>query len=120
MATTKELIQQINQLFTENKMESFMDFFAEDVVWDMYSAASGHTTFNGVAEINQMDTSNMPEHSNFRFSTIVIEGDMASVQGSSTTTKKDGTQYESNFCDIYHFKNDKIVKMSSYVVDNIK
>lgn len=120
MATTKELIQQINQLFTENKMESFMDYFAEDVVWDMYSAASGHTTFNGIAEMNQMDTSNMPQYSNFRFSTIVIEGDTASVQGSSITTKKDGTQYESNFCDIYHFKNDKIVKMSSYVVDNIK
>lgn len=119
MATTKELIEQINHLFTENKLESFMDYFAEDIVWDMYSA-SGHTTFNGIAEINQMDGSNVAQHSNFRFSTIVIEGEMASVQGSSTTTKKDGTQYESNFCDIYHFKNDKIVKMSSYVVDNLK
>jgi ketosteroid isomerase-like protein len=120
MATTKELIEQINLLFTKNRMEAFMDYLAEDVVWDMYTAASGHTTFNGTEEISKMDGSNMPEHTNFRFSTIVIEGDMASVQGSSTSKKKDGTEYESNFCDIYHFKNDKIVKMSSYVVDNNK
>src|SRR5690606_13521868 len=75
MATTKELIEQINRLFTENRMEAFMDYLAEDVVWDMYTASSGHTTFNGTAEISQMDGSDMPEYTNFRFSTIVIEGD---------------------------------------------
>jgi ketosteroid isomerase-like protein len=98
-------------------MEDFMDYLAEDVVWDMYSAAKGHTRFNGTEELSKMDSSDMPEHSDFRFSTIVIEGDRASVQGSSTTKKKDGTEYESNFCDIYQFKDGKIVKMSSYVVD---
>ena len=120
MATTKELIEQINRLFTEGRMEAFMDYLAEDVVWEMYTSSSGHTTFNGMAEIRQMDGSDMPEHTNFRFGTIVIEGDRASVQGSSTNKKADGTEYESNFCDIYQFKDDKIVKMSSYVVDNIK
>ncbi|ACU04598.1 MULTISPECIES: nuclear transport factor 2 family protein [Pedobacter] len=118
MATTKELIEQINLLFTENRMEAFMDYLADDVVWDMYSSTSGHTTFNGIAEINQMDGSDMPQHTDFRFSTIVIEGDMASVQGSSKSKKVDGTEYESNFCDVYHFKNDKIIKMSSYIIDN--
>jgi ketosteroid isomerase-like protein len=120
MATTRELIEQINRLFTENRMEAFMDYLAEDVVWDMYTLASGHTRFNGMEDISKMDGSDMPEHSNFRFSTIVIEGDMASVQGSATNKKKDGTEYESNFCDIYHFKDNKVVKMSSYVIDSPK
>ncbi|MGO1243932.1 nuclear transport factor 2 family protein [Sphingobacterium sp. JB170] len=120
MATTKELIEQINRLFTENRMEAFMDYLAEDVVWDMYTASSGRTTFNGKAELSQMDGSDMPEHTNFQFSTIVIEGDRASVQGLSTNKKADGTEYESNFCDIYQFKDDKVVRMGSYVVDNIK
>lgn len=96
-----------------------MDYLAEDVVWEMYTSSSGHTTFRGKAELSQMDGSDMPEHSNFRFSTIVIEGDRASVQGSSTTKKSDGKEYESNFCDIYEFKDDKIVRMSSYVVDKL-
>src|SRR5690606_16372295 len=99
MAATKELIEQINRLFTENRMDAFMDYLAEDVVWEMYTSSSGHTTFNGIEDISQMDGSDMPEHTNFRFSTIVIEGDRASVQGSSTNRKADGTVYESNFCD---------------------
>ena len=97
-----------------------MDYLAEDVVWDMYTTSSGHTTFNGMAEISQMDGSDMPEHTNFQFSTIVIEGNRASVQGSSTIKKTDGTEYDINFCDIYEFKDEKIIKMSSYVVDRLK
>lgn len=120
MKTTKELIEEINLLFTENRMEAFMDYMADDIVWDMYTAASGHTTFKGKEDFSKMDASDMPEHSNFRFSTIVIEGNRASVQGSSTNKKKDGTEYESNFCDIYEFKDEKVVKMSSYVIDNTK
>lgn len=119
MATTKELIEQINRLFMENRMDAFIDYMAADVVWDMYTTSSGHTTFKGTAEIRQMNGSDTPEHTEFRFSTIVIEGDQASVQGSSTNKKADGTQYESNFCDIYQFKDDKIIRISSYVVDNI-
>lgn len=120
MATTKELIEQINRLFTEGRMEDFMAYMAEDIVWDMYSAGKGHTRFNGLEDLGKMDVNDMPEHTNFRFSTIVIEGDVASVQGSSTNKRKDGTEYQSNFCDIYHFKDDKIIKMSSYVVDSAK
>ncbi|WP_316788772.1 nuclear transport factor 2 family protein [Pedobacter frigoris] len=117
MATTKELIEQINLLFTENRMEDFMDYLSEDLVWDMYSA-KGHIRYNGAAELSNMDVSDMPEHSNFQFSTIVIEGDMASVQGTATKKESNGKEYQSNFCDIYHFKDDKVVKMSSYVIDN--
>lgn len=118
MATTKELIEQINRLFTEGKMEAFMDYLAEDVIWDMYTSTKGHIRFNGIEDLSKMDGSDMPEHTDFRFSTIVIEGNIASVQGSATNRKKDGTEYESNFCDIYHFKDDKVVKMSSYVIDS--
>ena len=117
MATTKELVEQINRIFTEGRMEDFMDYLAEDVVWDMYTAASGHSTFNGKAELSKMDVGDMPEHTDFKFTKIIIEDNFASVQGSSTNKKANGEQYESNFCDIYQFEDDKIVKMTSYVVD---
>ncbi|NQD72602.1 nuclear transport factor 2 family protein [Sphingobacterium shayense] len=118
MATTKELVEQINLLFTENRMGDFMDYLADDVVWDMYTSSSGHSRFNGKSEIGAMDDSNMPEHTDFRFTTIVIDNNLASVQGSSTSQKAGGEQYESNFCDIYQFEGDKIIKITSYVVDN--
>ena len=100
MATAKELIERINRLFTENDMEAFMDYLSEDVVWEMHSSSSGHKTLNGKDEVAKMDGSNMPEKINFRFGTIVTEGDVATVEGTGDGTMSDGRAYKSSFCDI--------------------
>ncbi|GAB3920765.1 nuclear transport factor 2 family protein [Mucilaginibacter myungsuensis] len=119
MATTKELIEKINSFFSDGNMEAFMDYAADDMVWEMYSSTTGHTTLNGREAINSMEMPpNMPEKMEFKFDTIVIEGDIASVQGSSSGTRPDGKPYKGHFCDVYHFKNDKIAKMVSYVIDS--
>jgi len=118
MATTKELIEQINQIFSTNDMSAFLDYLADDVVWEMHSS-SGHTTLNGKEAIGNMDGSNMPSQMNFQFGTIVIEGNVASVEGTSSGTMADGKQYRGTFCDIYHFKDDKVVKLTSYVINDI-
>lgn len=120
MGNTKELIQKINQLFVDGRMEEFMDYLSEDVVWEMYTSSSGRTIMNSKKEVWDMDGSGMPEHTGFEFGTTVIEGNIASVQGVSTGKLKDGGEYEGYFCDVYHFKDDKIVKIQSYVIDNRK
>jgi ketosteroid isomerase-like protein len=120
MATTKELIEQINLIFTENKMEEFMEFLSDDIVWEMHSSSSGHTKLEGKDAIMNMDMGdNMPEKMNFQFGTIIIEGDSASVECTSDGETPSGKSYKGTSCDIYHFKNDKIVKMTSYVIDKI-
>ncbi len=120
MATTKELVDQINQLFMENKMDAFMDYMAEDVVWDMYASSMGHMRLEGKNALLAMGGQDTPEHTSFQFGTTVIEGNRASVQGSSTKKKGDGTEIESHFCEVYQFEGDKIVHISSYIVDRIK
>jgi len=100
-------------------MDVFMDYLSEGVIWEMYTS-SGYTTFNGKAEVSQMGGNDMPEHTDFRFTTIIIEGELASVQGTSTSKKPDGMEHQSNFCDIYQFRDNKIVKITSYVVDNTR
>jgi|SRR5690606_27196842 len=119
METTKELIAKINRAFSENNMETFLNYLADDIVWEMHSSSSGHTTLTGKSEIRNMDPGNMPEQMNFQFGTIVVEGDVAAVEGTGSGTTPDGKQYTSNFCDIYHFKKGQIVKLSSFVIDNI-
>ncbi|RYF21939.1 MAG: nuclear transport factor 2 family protein [Flavobacteriales bacterium] len=118
MENTKQLIEKINQLFVEGNMESFLDYLAEDVIWEMYTSSTGRSVMNGKKEILGMDGSGMPEHTGFEFGTIVIEGNVASVQGTSTGKFKDGGEYKGYFCDVYHFQGDKIAKIESYVIDN--
>lgn len=119
MATTKELIERINQAFSKNDMDTFMDYLSEDVIWEMHSALSGHNTLNGKEEVANMDGSNMPEQMDFWYGTILIDGDTASVEGTGKGTMSDGKEYKGSFCDIYHFKNEKVVKITSYVIDSI-
>lgn len=120
MENTRKLVEKINTLFEEGNMESFMDYLADDVVWEMFTSSSGHTTMNGKKEVFDMDNSGMPEHTGFEFGTIVVEGETASVQGKSTGKLKDGAEYNGHFCDVYHFRNNKIVKIESYVIDSRK
>lgn len=117
MASTKEHIEKINTMFTSGNMENFMDYFSDDVTWDLYSSTKGHKHFNSKAEISEME-SDGSEHTGFTFTNIVIEGPVASVEGYSNVTKTDGTQTKANFCDIYHFRDDKIVKMTSYIIEH--
>ena len=120
MENTRQLIEKINQFFVEGNMEGFLDYLAEDVIWEMYTSSSGHTLMNGKNAILNMDGSGMPEHTGFEFGTVVIEANVASVQGKSTGKLENGEQYIGHFCDVYHFKDRKIIKIESYVIDNRK
>lgn len=119
MKTTQELIQKINQAFEENDMEAFMSYLSEDVMWEMHNSTLGHITLRGIEEVVNMDRSNMPEQMNFRYGTIVIEGNTAAVEGSGKGEMRNGKKYRGNFCDIYHFENEKVVRIASYVIDSI-
>lgn len=97
-----------------------MGYIADDMVWEMYTSTSGHTTLRGIEEIGNMDPGNMPEKMDFSFDTVVVEGDIAIANGSSTGVTKNGKPYKGNFCDIYQFSGGKIIKMTSYLIDNIE
>ncbi len=118
MATTKEHIEKINAMFTSGNMENFMDYLAEDATWDFYSSAKGHKSYQSKAEINDMGSEGEHDHMDFTFTNVVIEGPVASVEGYSNVTKADGAKAKANFCDIYHFRDDKIVKVTSYVIEH--
>ncbi|UKT66136.1 nuclear transport factor 2 family protein [Pedobacter mucosus] len=121
MATTKELIEKVNQIFKENKMEEFIQILSDDIVWDMHSSSTRHSTLRGKDEISNMDPGeNMPARMDFEFGTIIIEGNSACVECTCTGEAPNGKPYHGTSCDIYHFSNDKISRITSYVIDNVK
>jgi uncharacterized protein len=117
MATTKENIEKINALFVSGDMGGFMDYLADNVVWTLYTS-SGTKTYNSKDDLSNMDGANMPDPMHFEFADITIQDNVAAVEGIGTGTRPDGTEYRGNFCDVYHFEGDKVVKINSYVIDN--
>ena len=119
MEITKHLIEKINKIFSKNDMEAFLALVSDDVVWEMHSSSTGHNMLKGKEEVARMDLSKMPEKMNFQFRTVIIEGEVAAVDGTNNGITPDGKQFDSNFCDIYNFKDGKVAKLTSYVIDNL-
>ncbi|MCX2575399.1 nuclear transport factor 2 family protein [Pedobacter sandarakinus] len=118
MPTTRELISKINKIFEENKIEEFITLLSDDIVWEMHSSSTGHTTLSGKNEIKNMGAGDkLPKRMFFKFGTIIIDGEKASVECTTSGEMPDGSQYKGFSCDIYHFSDEKVVRIISYVVD---
>ena len=108
----KELVEKINQAFSENKPEDFLSFCAEDVKWEM----AGEGIHTGKQSIREF-MSSMPgtEPPNFTVSGMVAEGDSVVCYGDMTMTAE-GTEENYSYCDIYRFSGDKVSELRSFVV----
>src|SRR5687768_14012512 len=109
----KAIIKDVNDAFTVNEVERFLDHCSEDVVWRMV----GETTKTGRESIrewmSQMEGSEPPK---FTVDEIIAEGNSVICRGDMTMKDKDGIEGKYAYCDIYRFANGKIKNLDSYVV----
>lgn len=117
MATTKELIEKVNSAFKANDMATFNDMLAEEVIWEIHGSKNGHVRLNGKKEINEMEDEGMPQQMDFDYKSVIVDGNVAVVEGIGSGLQADGRTYKVSFCDVYHFENEKIVKLTSYTID---
>lgn len=109
----KKIVNEVNDAFANNRVEDFLKYCDDDVVWRMI----GEKTSNGVNEIRewmaQMEGSEPPK---VTVDDIVAEGDLVVCRGDMTMKDKDGVEGKYAYCDIYRFANGKIKNLDSYVV----
>lgn len=112
----KEIVEQVNAAFLKGNFEGFLDFCADDVEWTIL----GDRTVNGKETIRQwmaeMAAEN-PEPPKFTVADpIIAEGDFVAARGNMTMKDKEGKTGHYSYCDIYRFRDGKIVELSSFVV----
>ena len=109
----KQTIEMVNAAFSENKIEDFLSFCAEDVVWTMV----GDKTVEGRDAIRKwMDSMKPMEPPKFTVNAIIGEGDFGMAYGDMTMKGKDGKEAPYSYCDVYRFQNGKIIELKSYVI----
>ena len=112
----KEIVGKVNAAFLNGNFEDFLTYCADDVVWTIV----GDRTAKGKENIRQwMKTmaAENPEPPKFTVENPVIgEGDFVASRGEMTMKDKDGKVGNYSYCDIYRFRNDKIVELTSFVV----
>ena len=108
----KGIIEKVNAAFAKGSTEGFLSFCAEDVEWTMV----GDTTVRGKDAIRQwMASMGDMEPPKFTVDNVIAEGNFATANGGMTMRDKDGKAVPFAYCDIYRFRNDKIIALSSFV-----
>ena len=111
-AKNKEIVEKVNASFAEGGVEGFLSHCADDVVWTIV----GSKTTKGKNAIREWIASMDMEPPKFTVDSIIAEGDFAVAHGDMTMKEKDGKTAPYAYCDIYRFRDGKIVELNSFVV----
>lgn len=109
----KQIVGKINDAFSANNVEGFLEHCAEDVSWTMV----GDQTVNGKDAIRRFMTQmSGAEPPVFGVDRMIADEDSVVCYGDMTMKDGEGATSDWSYCDIYHFIDDKVVEMSSYVI----
>jgi uncharacterized protein (TIGR02246 family) len=116
LENNKETVRKVNDAFLNGNFEGFLDFCAGDVQWIFV----GDRTVIGKENIRQwmkeMATEN-PEPPKFSVvDPVIAEGDYVVARGEMTMKDKDGQTNPYSYCDLYRFRDGKIIELNSFVV----
>ena len=108
----KEIFKKADAAFAEGSIEGFLTFCADDVVWTMV----GDRTVRGKNAIREWMASMDMETPKFTVQNVIAEGDLLTSNGNMTMKDKQGRAVPYSYCDIYKFRDGKIVELTSFVI----
>lgn len=93
--------------------EKILSCLTDDVVWELpgYYRHEGIEAFDGAIEHPQADG-----HPDITITRLIEEGDIVVAEGSVKAKLKGGHLIDAVFCDVFHFRDDKICKLTSYLM----
>ena len=111
-AKNKQIVENVNASFAEGGAERFLSHCADDVIWTMV----GDKTTKGKKAIREWLALMDIEPPRFTVDNIIGDGDFVTAYGDMTMKDKDGKVIPYAYCDIYRFRDGKIVELSSFVI----
>lgn len=111
-AKNKEIVGKVDAAFSKGDIEGFLSFCADELEWTMV----GEKVVKGKDPIRKWLASMNAEPPKFTVNKVIAEGDYVMAHGDMTMKDKDGKVTPFSYCDIYRFRNDKIVELRSFVV----
>lgn len=113
----KEIVSKVNEAFLAGNFEGFLELSADDVEWTIV----GDRSVKGKEAIRQWMRSmaaENPEPPKFTVvNPVIAEGDFVAARGDMTMKDKDGKVGSYSYCDVYRFRNGKIVELTSFVIN---
>lgn len=115
MSEQKKIVEKYMDGFRATDHEKILSCLTDDVVWEM----PGFYLHNGITAFDkEIENPNADGHPDIKVIRLVEEGNIVVAEGTVKAKMKDGSKLDAVFCDVFHFTNGKISKLTSYLMFN--
>ena len=116
MTEKKRVVERYIEGFRAGDHEVILGCLTDDVVWEMppYFKLSGRSAFDDAIE---NDAS--PGRPDIQLTRLIEEGDVVVAEGAVQAALKNGGRIDALFCDVFHFRGDRICRLVTYQVDRL-
>lgn len=113
----KKLVETYMDGFNEGDHEKILACLTDDVIWEMpgFFDLRGKKAFDG-----EIENDAFVGRPTITLTRMVEEGNIVVAEGAVKSQMKNGNMLDAVFCDVFHFEDDKISKLTSYVMDRKK
>ncbi len=108
----KAILEKGNAAIAEGNNEGFLSFCADDTVWTFI----GDKTLEGKEAVRQWMAMEYVEPPENTVANLIAEGDFLTALGDITVKDKDGKAAHYSYCDIWRFRDGKIVELKAFVI----
>lgn len=108
----KAILQKGNAAIAEGNNEGFLSFCADDTEWTFV----GDKTLKGKEAVRQWMATEYVEPPENTVTNLIAEGDFLTALGDLTVKDKDGKAAHYSYCDIWRFRDGKIVELKAFVI----
>lgn len=108
----KAILEKGNAAIAEGNNEGFLSFCADDTVWTFV----GDKTLEGKEAVRQWMATEYVEPPKNTVANLIAEGDFLTALGDITVKDEDGKAAHYAYCDVWRFRNGKIVELKAFVI----
>ena len=114
MSDRKRVVERYIEGFRTGDHEMILGCLTDDVTWDMppHFSLSGSAAFD-----NAIENDASPGLPDIQLARLVEEGDVVVAEGAVQAPLKAGGRIDALFCDVFHFRGDRICRLATYQVD---
>ena len=110
----KPTIKEISEQFSKGNFPFCYDHFADDIEWKIIGAKTSKGKEDTVAYCEKMMIEMAT--STLNNTNIIAEHNHIVIEGYCNFTDADNNPGEVAYCDVFHFENQKIMKITSYCI----
>jgi ketosteroid isomerase-like protein len=110
--TNKEILTKANAVITAGDYEGFLLFCTDDTVWTFV----GDKTLRGKEAVRQWIAETYKAPPRFKVTNLIAEDDFVTALGSITVKDEDGRDAHYAYCDVWRFREGKMVELTAFVI----